>query len=122
MEPAEQLPAGFLEDQPDRPVVMLNLLRFAEGGRTLYQQYTKAFGETLAGRYGIEVVYAGDGGDPLVTDSAEQWDAVLLVRYPDRHTFLRMIEDPDYRRIAHLRKQALRATVLQPTRQWGRLA
>ena len=27
--------AGFLADDPDQPVVMLNLLRFAEGGRAL---------------------------------------------------------------------------------------
>ena len=112
--------AGFLGDEPDEPVVMLNLLRFAEGGRAHYQQYSKAFAETVAPRYGVEVVYAGDGEDPLVAESGQQWDAVLLVRYPSRLAFSQMVTDPAYRSIAHLRTKALSEAVLQPTRPWGR--
>ena len=112
--------AGFLDDEPDQPVVMLNLLRFAEGGREQYARYSREFAETVAPRYGVEVVYAGDGGDPLVAEAGRQWDAVLLVRYPSRHAFARMVADPAYRRIAHLRTAALSEAVLQPTRPWGR--
>ncbi|MDG4831458.1 hypothetical protein O7627_19355 [Solwaraspora sp. WMMD1047] len=38
------VPAGFLAEEPDRPFVMLNLLRFADGGRERYRQYTRALG------------------------------------------------------------------------------
>jgi hypothetical protein len=39
----------------------------------------------------------------------------LLVRYPSRAAFSRMVADPDYQRITHLRTQALEAAVLQPS-------
>ncbi|MBX7267623.1 DUF1330 domain-containing protein [Micromonospora sp. Llam7] len=120
VDPSDDVLADFLADEPDGPVVMLNLLRFADGGRPRYQQYAKAFGETVAPRYGVEVVYAGDGSAALVAEAGQQWDAVLLVRYPTRHAFGRMLADPEYQQIAHLRRNALSEAVLQPTRPWGR--
>ena len=56
----------YLQEDPGGSVVMLNLLRFAEGGRESYDQYAKALSETFLPRYGGEVLYAGDGGTPLV--------------------------------------------------------
>jgi uncharacterized protein (DUF1330 family) len=112
--------AAFLADDPDSPVVMLNLLRFAEGGRDLYRQYSTAFREIFAPRYGVEVIYAGNGDPALVAENGQQWDAVLLVRYPSRRAFSRMIADPEYQQITHLRTKALSEAVLQPTRPWGR--
>ncbi|MDG4824952.1 DUF1330 domain-containing protein [Asanoa sp. WMMD1127] len=109
----------FLADSPDEPVVMLNLLRFAEGGRALYRQYTQAFRDTIAPRHGAEVLYAGNGASPLVAEDGQQWDAVLLVRYPSRRAFSAMVADPEYQRITHLRTRALSEAVLQPTRPWG---
>src|SRR5687768_8068850 len=47
---------------------MLNLLRFAEGGRESYDQYAEALSETFLPRYGGEVLYAGDGGTPVVAE------------------------------------------------------
>ena len=58
----------YLQEDPGGPVVMLNLLRFAEGGRKSYDQYAKALSETFLPRYGGEVVLAGDGGTPLVAE------------------------------------------------------
>ncbi len=120
VDPEGDFLAAFLAEDPDQPVVMLNLLRFADGGRELYRQYSTAFAETIAPRYGVEVLYAGDGRDALVAEPGQQWDAVLLVRYPDRHTFQQMVNDPQYRQITHLRTSALAEAVLQPTRPWGR--
>jgi uncharacterized protein (DUF1330 family) len=118
--PTEQALADFATVEPDSPVVMLNLLRFAEGGRELYAQYSQAFSKNIAPRYGVEVVYAGDGSETLVAEPGQQWDAVLLVRYPSRRAFSQMIADPQYREITHLRRAALSEAVLQPTRPWGR--
>ena len=88
----------YLQEDPGGPVVMLNLLRFAEGGRESYD--------------------AGDGGTPLVAEQGQDWDAVLLVRYPSHEAFSRMVADPEYQEVTHLRTQALTEAVLQPTTAW----
>ena len=108
----------YLQEDPGGPVVMLNLLRFAEGGRESYDQYAKALSETFLPRYGGEVLYAGDGGTPLVAEPARVWDAVLLVAYLTREAFSRMVADPEYQEATHLRPEALPGDVLQPTTPW----
>jgi hypothetical protein len=62
----------FLAEDPGGPVVMLNLLRFADGGRESYATYSRAVEQTFLPRYGGEVVYAGDGGTPLVAEEARR--------------------------------------------------
>ncbi|WP_026152126.1 DUF1330 domain-containing protein [Actinopolyspora halophila] len=109
---------SMLNELPDGPIVMLNLLRFAADGRSLYNQYTQK-ARPLLQRYGGEVLYAGDGATPLVAEEGQDWDAVLLVRYPDREAFTRMVADPEYQEIASLRTRALAEAVLQPTLAWG---
>lgn len=108
----------FLQDDPKSPVVMLNLLRFASGGRESYARYAAALRETFLPRYGGEVLYAGDGGPALVAEDGQSWDAVLLVRYPSREAFSRMVADPEYQQVTRLRTVALREAVLQPTVPW----
>ena len=108
----------FLAEDPGGPVVMLNLLRFAEGGRDSYAQYAAALNETFLPRYGGEVLYAGEGSTALVADNGQDWDAVLLVRYPSREAFSRMVADPEYQQVTHLRTEALTEAVLQATTSW----
>jgi uncharacterized protein (DUF1330 family) len=104
-------------EAPGRPVVMLNLLRFAEGGRASYARYAEAIAPFLV-KVGGEIVYAGDGSTALVAEPGQSWDAVLLVRYPSRAAFSAMVADPEYQRITHLRTQALAEAVLQATTPW----
>jgi len=104
----------FIEGDDQKPIVMLNLLRFVEGGRERYAEYARATAPFLA-KVGGEVVYFGSGGVPLVAESGQAWDAVLLVRYPSRAAFSRMVADPEYQKITHLRSEALSEAVLQPT-------
>jgi uncharacterized protein (DUF1330 family) len=108
----------YLQEDPGGPVVMLNLLRFAEGGRALYARYADALDSTFLPRYGGEVLYAGDGSTPLVAEDGQSWDAVLLVRYPSREAFSRMVADPEYQEVTELRTRALTEAVLQATRAW----
>lgn len=110
---------AFLADRPDEPVVMLNLLRFREGGQESYARYAEAVTTTFLPRYGGEVVYSGDGSSPLVAEDGQAWDAVLLVRYPSRRAFSEMVADPEYQHVTHLRSQALAEAVLQPTTPSG---
>jgi uncharacterized protein (DUF1330 family) len=108
----------FLQEDPGGPVVMLNLLRYAEGGRELYAQYAAALTDTFLPRYGGEVLYAGEGSTALVAESGQDWDAVLLVRYPSRQAFSAMVADPEYQQVTELRTRALTEAVLQATRPW----
>lgn len=105
-----------LVGQGEGPVVMLNLLRFRpDGGRESYRRYAEALGAGVHDRYGLEVLYSGEGGPALVAEPGQEWDSVVLVRYPNRQAFVDMVRDPEYRAAAHLRAEALVESVLQPT-------
>ncbi|MDT0301374.1 DUF1330 domain-containing protein [Streptomonospora wellingtoniae] len=118
VDPAGSDLARFVREDPDGPVVMLNLLRFAPDGRASYAEYTRKARPFLE-RYGAELLYAGDGAAPLVAEEGQDWDAVLLVRYPSREAFGRMVADPEYQEITGLRSGALVEAVLQPTVPWA---
>ena len=105
---------AFLAEDPDEPVVMLNLLRFAEGGAERYDAYIAHF-RTYAAKVGAQVVYFGHGSAPVVAEAGQDWDAVLLVSYPSRRAFSDMVRDPGYQEGTHLRTEALTEAVLQPT-------
>lgn len=118
VDPSGPALADMLEEGGKGPVVMLNLLRFAPGGRSSYEEYSRRAAPFLK-KYGAELLYAGDGSTPLVAEDDRGWDAVLLVRYPDRKAFSDMVADPEYQKITRLRSEALSEAVLQPTRPWG---
>lgn len=108
----------FLAEDPGGPVVMLNLLRYKpDGGRERYQQYVDHFRRT-ASRFGAEVLYVGEGSSVLVAEPGQQWDSVLIVRYPSRQAFSDMVRDPEYNAGTHLRTDALVEAVLQATVPW----
>jgi uncharacterized protein (DUF1330 family) len=105
----------FIQGGSDKPVVMLNLLRYhPDGGRELYQQYAMATAPHLA-RVGGQLLYAGDCDLKLVAPDGHRWDTVAVVRYPTRQAFLDMIADPEYIEISKIRSQALSAAVLEAT-------
>lgn len=115
VDPPEGAVHRFVAQAPEDPVVMLNLLRFRrDGGRERYAEYLRLAGEVTA-ELGIRVVYVGTGLPPLVAEAGQEWDAVLLVSYPSRRVFGRLVDDPRYRAVAHLRQEALEEAVLQPT-------
>ncbi|GAA3746585.1 DUF1330 domain-containing protein [Salinactinospora qingdaonensis] len=118
VDPTGSALAQLMAEDPGGPVVMLNLLRFAPEGRASYEEYSRKAGKFLK-RYGAELLYAGDGTSPLVAEERQAWDAVLLVRYPSREAFSRMVADPEYREITELRTRGLEEAVLQPTVPWS---
>ena len=106
----------YLEEDPGGPVVMLNLLRFKpDGGRESYAKYAAALRDTYLDKYGAEVLYAGNGSTALVAEDGQAWDAVLIVRYPSRTAFSKMVADPEYQQFTHFRTEALTEAVLQAT-------
>ena len=105
----------FMEEDQGGAVVMLNLLRFApEGGRASYGEYSRRILPFLE-KVGAEVLYYGDTSTVLVAPESHRWDAVLVVRYPSREAFSRMVADPEYQEITHLRTEGLEEAVLQAT-------
>ncbi|MCP3995746.1 MAG: DUF1330 domain-containing protein [Actinomycetia bacterium] len=109
----------------DDPVVMLNLLRYraqAEDGHGVdgmtgeaaYREYGKRFAE-LNPRFGGEPIWMGRADDVIIGD--EEWDIVILVRYPTRRHFVTMLADPDYQAIAPIRAAALADSRLIETTQ-----
>lgn len=108
--------ARFVAADPTGPVVMLNLIRFAPGGADTYARYIERFSSSgIRERYGVTVVYGGNGHPSLVAEEGGDWDMVALFRYPSRQHFVDMVNDPAYQEFEHLRAEAVASAVLQPT-------
>jgi uncharacterized protein (DUF1330 family) len=96
----------------DRPVVMVNLLRFREEadygpggehapctGRSAYfDRYVPAFRALAPAFGGTEPVYLGTAHELLVGADDERWDTVALLRYPDLQTLKSFLTDERYLR------------------------
>ena len=91
-------------------VCMLNVLWFKEdGGAQKYAEYAAA-----------AAPYVAELGGRMIESYAPQealigsWDADLffVVEWPDWETFLKLPQNPEYMKIAHLREEALRDSLL----------
>ena len=107
----------FRRGDDGRPFVLVQLLRFAEGGRDRYLQYSVQV-QPILRSLGAQLIYGGECVEPLVAGEAQAWDAVVLVRYPNRTAYAQLQADPAYQGIAQLRHAALREAVLLPMNDW----
>lgn len=94
----------------DERVFMLNVLWFKEdGGAEKYAEYIAAaapFVEKLGGKTnGSFVPEAGIIGE---FDA----DLFFVVEWPSEAAFLALVQDPEYRKISHLREEAVRDSLL----------
>ena len=94
----------------DRPISMLNLLRFRERaeyeagfagaldctGEEAYAAYSRAAWPTIKST-GARVVWRGRGEATLVGAPDEKWDLCLIVEYPDAGGFFKLVTNEDYR-------------------------
>ncbi|MEP5765164.1 MAG: DUF1330 domain-containing protein [Halieaceae bacterium] len=94
--------AGALEQlrsQPDEtPVIMLNLLRFRpRGDASLYGLYVREAKPEIA-RLGSSVGYFGRRVTDIATEPGldDSWDAVALIVYPRRDSYLQLQESGAY--------------------------
>lgn len=107
---------AFLAEDDDSPVVMVNLIRFEpDGGREKYLEYLELAKPILA-RFGATILFGGDGLPVLTTGQAQEWNAVVLVRYPRRSVFKNMVDDPEYQVAFEVGKAAIADIVLQPVK------
>ena len=116
---AEQF-ARFLEQVPEnRPIVMLNLLRYREqadypadfdatpcSGEEAYQRYGVVAAARVAS-VGGRLIWAGRADCTVIGPEAETWDTVVLVEYPSKQAFAEMIGQPEYQAVSPHRTAAL---------------
>ena len=94
----KELNEDFIRSLPENgPVVMVNLLRFkrdsADGD---VSRYSKAIPPLLK-NVGGTILWAGDVEGAAYGDlHAKHWEFVVLVRYPSRTAFLKMVTSPEY--------------------------
>ena len=105
--PNEDQIKEFSEQGEDKPIYMVNLLKFKEKANYPDKRETDLTGEEAYSIYAEEV--AGHlekvGGKPLFGGEVERlmlgevedlWDKVAIAMYPSRKAMLQMINDPDY--------------------------
>lgn len=101
----------------DRPVVMINLLKFnrttgsGESGAALYARYAQNAAPLLA-KVGGKLLWQGKADQYLIGGEADRWDEVLLVEYPSRAAFIQMTQLPEFQEVQKDRLAALERTVL----------
>jgi uncharacterized protein (DUF1330 family) len=106
---------AFTELQDEGPIVMINLLKFRpDGGRESYRTYAEKFQELMTPK-GVEVLYHGSAVMSLIGE--EEWDDVLVVRYPSRDSFVAMAMNEAYQEISKYRTEGLLDSRLILTKQ-----
>lgn len=109
---AEQMPVG-------EPILMLNLLRFNAdaaypagsgqqscSGQQAYVRYSRTAREKVQA-VGGAVETMANVQMALIAPEHEDWDELLLVRYPSPEAFLAMLADPEYQAATIHRTAAL---------------
>ena len=118
--PSREQLARFAQQMPDEtPILMLNLLRYRDAaaypddsghspcsGREAYKRYSRTALNKVQGVGGrVEVMAPAQA--MLIAPQDEQWDELLLVRYPSKSAFLSMLADPEYQAATVHRTAAL---------------
>jgi uncharacterized protein (DUF1330 family) len=113
--PTKEQINALVDSDLDTPVVMLNLLKFAErsgggngavSGRDSYARYgdrVRSMLEDVGGR----VLWQGRADSVVIGGEGDDWDAVILVEYPSRKAFLEMTSNPKYGEVAKDRTAGL---------------
>ena len=97
----------FNEQGEEKPIFMVNLLKFKEKAEYPDKRETDLSGEEAYVIYGQEVAshLAKVGGMPIFGGNVDRlmlgevedlWDKVAIAMYPSRKAMLEMIMDPDY--------------------------
>ncbi len=120
----------MLEPGPDKPIFMVNLLKFKDkaeykdgrattlSGRDAYMIYGRAVAELLP-KFGGRAVFAADVTFLALGQVEELWDEVAIATYPNRRAMVEMSTSKEWREIAVHREAGLKGqlnieTVLQP--------
>lgn len=112
----------------DKPIMMLNFLRFRseaayEDGREVtgaeaYAAYGRESGPIFR-RVGGEIVWRGKPELMLIGPRDKHWDLIFVARYPTAGAFLEMVTDPDYQAAVKHRQAAVLDSRLIRTAEVG---
>jgi len=112
----------------DRPIMMLNMLRFRRKavyedereatGKEAYAEYGKESSPVFR-RVGGEIIWRGKPDVTLIGPNDEHWDLIFIARYPSAGAFLEMVTDPDYRVAVKHRQAAVLDSRLIRTSEAG---
>lgn len=108
MAPTPEQMQAFL-DLPQRPVVMVNLLKFKpDGGAEEYGKYAAGV-QPLLQKVGAKSLFAGQAMICLVGNG--DWDVIALVEYPTPMALSQMVNSAEYQAIHHHREAGLEGQV-----------
>jgi uncharacterized protein (DUF1330 family) len=112
VDPTREAMAAFRDLPLDRPIAMLNLLRFREradypadvdasirrdvSGAEAYAAYGRAAAAPFA-RAGGRQIWLGTPRLTVIGPATEAWDLAFIAEYPSGEAFLGMLRDPEYR-------------------------
>jgi len=116
--PNDQQMAGFLEEGKDRPIYMVNLLKFKDKATYPDKRETDLSGEEAYAIYGQEVrkhlekvgakpIFSGKVSRLMLGEVEDLWDTVAIAMYPNRKAMLDMLSDPEYIKSAQHRVAGL---------------
>lgn len=125
----KQLPEIFSKIPDGQPIVMVNLLKFREvadyqdeaarcSGREAYRTYSQTTIRKIK-EVGGQLVWRGAAAASVIAPEGEEWDDVLLVKYPSIGAFKKMLADPEYQQCTHHRTAALENARLIATLESG---
>jgi uncharacterized protein (DUF1330 family) len=109
----------------ESPFDMINLLKYrpvaiydsatdnavGRSGREAYQVYGMAVFPKIIG-LGGSLVYRGACDHLFVGDESQEYDELIIVRYPSRRTYLDMFNSTEYQEVIKHRKAGLEYRVL----------
>ena len=116
--PNENQIKEFNEQIEDKPIYMINLLKFREKaiypdkretnltGEEAYAIYTKEVEEHLL-NVGGKPVFGGNIERLMLGEVEDLWDKVYIAMYPSRKAMLQMITNPNYIKSAQHRVAGL---------------
>jgi uncharacterized protein (DUF1330 family) len=117
--PTKEQIQALLDSDLEAPVVMLNLLKFAEraggdggdggdaqSGRDSYTRYGDRVRSMLE-KVGGRILWQGRADSVVIGGDADDWDAVILVEYPSRKAFIDMTSSPKYQEVSKDRTAGL---------------
>tara|TARA_B100001750_G_scaffold215150_1_gene198972 strand:- start:161 stop:577 length:417 start_codon:yes stop_codon:yes gene_type:complete len=116
--PNDQQMAGFLEEDEDQPIFMVNLLKFKNKATYPDKRETDLTGEEAYAIYGEEVrkhlekvgakpIFSGKVSRLMLGEVEDLWDMVAIAMYPNRKAMLDMISDQEYIKSAQHRVAGL---------------
>jgi uncharacterized protein (DUF1330 family) len=128
--PTPERIADLMRDGSDKPIVMLNLLRFrpkaqyADGrasdlsGREAYMLYGRPM-QTIVARNGGRFLFTGSVKSLVIGTVGEMWDVVALVEYPSSAAFAKIATSPEVAEIGVHRAAGLEGQLLIRVSQEG---